>query len=242
MPAGSSATVMASAVTPGSATCTWSALSASTMSTGGSQETTSWVKNWRCRRCARSSIDRASPNIQLEKSRLLTAVRWRRYSGVQVALKPRFLRALSLAVGRTPRRHRHWLLVLVPVIDAATRHVVGRNLEPYAVAGEDADAVLAHAAAGIREHAGAVLERDAEIRVRQHLEHGAVHLQHFFLGHDKSLSCARRARLFGTGDDYCRRETAAAIIPVRGATSGRRRPGGGRQSPPGRRGNRPTAA
>src|SRR5688572_5689310 len=148
----------------------------------------------------------------------------------------------ALAVGRTARGHGYWLLVLVAVVDAATGDVVGRDLEPYAVAGEDADAVLAHPAAGVGEHAGAVFERDAEIRVRQHLEHGAVHLQHFFLGHDKSLSCARRARLFGTGDDYCRRETAGAIIPVRAATCGTPRRADGRRSPPGRRGNRPTAA
>src|SRR5687767_943058 len=100
----------------------------------------------------------------------------------------------TLAVDRPSRRHGHRLLVLVAVVDAATGDVVGRDLEPYAVAGENADAVLAHAAAGVGEHAGTILQRDAEIRVRQHLEHGAVHLQHFFLGHDKSLSCARRAR------------------------------------------------
>src|SRR5688572_29488236 len=140
----------------------------------------------------------------------------------------------ALAVGRTARGHGYWLLVLVAVVDAATGDVVGRDLEPYAVAGEDADAVLAHPAAGIGEHAGAVLERDAEIRVRQHLEHGAVHLQHFFLGHDKSLSCARRRGVrygwyYCRRENCCRRETAAAIIPVRGATSGRPRPPGGRR-------------
>ena len=42
------------------------------------QATWACVKNWRCRRWARSSMESASPHIQLEKSRDLTAVRWRR--------------------------------------------------------------------------------------------------------------------------------------------------------------------
>src|SRR5262245_43814749 len=78
MPPGASATLIASAATPGSATWTCSASPASTTSTGGSQATTSCVKNCRCKRCARSRIESASPSIQEEKSRDLTAVRWRR--------------------------------------------------------------------------------------------------------------------------------------------------------------------
>src|SRR6185436_12759388 len=206
MPAGSSPMVIESALTPGRATWTWIWSSTSTMSTGGSQDTTSWVKNWRWRRCARSSIDRASPHIQLEKSRDLTAVRWRLYPVVQVGSVlplpasagllplPACAGLLPLPVNRTPRRHGYGLLVLVPVVDPATRHVVGRDLEAHAVAGEDADAVLAHAAAGVGEHGGAVLERDAEIRVRQHLLHGSVHLQHFFLGHSQAFTAPSGAR------------------------------------------------
>jgi len=70
----------------------------------------------------------------------------------------------------------------VAEVDAPARHVVGRHLEVHAIAGDDADAVLAHLAAGIGEHLGAVGEQDAELGIRQHLLHGAFHLDHRFFG------------------------------------------------------------
>src|SRR5258706_5659927 len=77
-PSGSSAMVIESACTPGSAMCTRSSSPASTTSAGGSQFGTPALKNWRCSRSARSITDRASLHIQLEISRDLTGGTWRR--------------------------------------------------------------------------------------------------------------------------------------------------------------------
>src|SRR6185503_14578219 len=98
-------------------------------------------------------------------------------------LTPMVLLAPWLLVGRLSLRIEHRrALVLVAVVDAPARDVVRRDLETHAIAGEDADAMLAHASAGVGEHARAVLEFDAELRVRQHFLDGTVHFQHFFLG------------------------------------------------------------
>src|SRR6266852_4969499 len=189
-PAASRLTAMASAGTPGSATCTCSASPASMMSTGGSQATAAWVKNWRCRRSARSSIDSASLHIQREKSREVIGVMWRRppresrvarKSGSEPDL-PEIKEELLLAVGHFPALGRR-ADVQVAEVDAPAGDVVGRNLERHAVARDDADMALAHLAAGIREHARAVRQRDAELRVRQHLLHGAFHLDELFFRH-----------------------------------------------------------
>src|SRR6185369_4925441 len=79
---GSSATVIDSGETPGSAICTSRRSAASTTSTGGSHVWTDSApatrKNWRCRRSACSRSESASPHIQLEKSRDLTGGKWRR--------------------------------------------------------------------------------------------------------------------------------------------------------------------
>src|SRR5438445_6938439 len=72
MPHGSNPTTTAAAGTPGRATCTITAPSLSITSMGGSQHWASetWARtNCRCSRSACSSKDRASPHIQVDRSR-----------------------------------------------------------------------------------------------------------------------------------------------------------------------------
>src|SRR4051812_3458020 len=70
------------------------------MSIGGSHAVWRLVKNCRCRRSARSSIDKASPHIQLERSRDFTGVRWRRIGRNQDGCKNGSRKAVSLATIR----------------------------------------------------------------------------------------------------------------------------------------------
>src|SRR5713226_8408425 len=90
-PPGSTATLIASAETPGSAICTRTSSPVSMTSTGGSQACTCSAplarRNCRCRRSACSRSDSASVHIQLEKSRDLTGVKWRRRKRLSSAAK-----------------------------------------------------------------------------------------------------------------------------------------------------------
>src|SRR4051812_25035249 len=191
MPAASTAMVMESAGTTGRAICTRSSPSASTMSAGGSHAGATWVKNWRCICSARSSTDRASLHIQLEMSRDLTGGRWRRNAANQARCKKRsWIRSLqvflelSFFVGELALViHRGRGTVQVAEADAAARNVVGRHLEAHAIAGDDADAPLAHLAARIGKYLRTVRELHTKLGVRQHLFYGAFHLDHLFLGH-----------------------------------------------------------
>jgi hypothetical protein len=118
----------------------------------------------------------------------------------------RLERALRRLLARTRQRLKAaaaapWAsraLVLVSEIDAALGQVVGRHLERDLVPGEDADAVLADLARGVRDHLGAVRERDPEAGVREHLAHDAFHLDQLFL---RRGSVGDSARL--TADVYC---------------------------------------
>ena len=65
---------------------------------------------------------------------------------------------------------------------ATLGQVVGGQLDQYFVAGQDADAVLAHLACGVAENLMAVLELHAEHRVGQQFHHLSAHLEEFFLG------------------------------------------------------------
>src|SRR3954454_8092149 len=126
---------------------------------------------------------------------------------------------LPLPVNRLALRVVHrCTLVLVPVVDAPAGDVVRRDLEPHAIAGENADAMLTHASAGVGEHARAVLQLDAELRVRQHFLDGAVHFQHFFLG-QSNLWRSRGARWTGAVELRVRNLGGTVIIPARAATS-----------------------
>jgi len=60
------------------------------------------------------------------------------------------------------------------------------------VAGQNADAVLAHLPGGVAEDLMAVLETDAEHRVRQQFHHLPPHLEQFFLGQAISFCSARK--------------------------------------------------
>ena len=53
---------------------------------------------------------------------------------------------------------------------------------------ENADTVFLHLAGRIRHQLVAVVQRDTETRIRQHLVDDALHLDQFFLGHAFSPS------------------------------------------------------
>src|SRR5262245_4309460 len=98
------------------------------------------------------------------------------------AYRPTLRRELP-SPGWPARRRANRRFVLVAVVDAPTRDVIGRHLEGDSIAGEDADAVLPHLAACVSEDDRAVLQGDAKLRVRQHFLDSAFHLQHLFFGH-----------------------------------------------------------
>src|SRR5207247_1832390 len=92
-PPGSTATPIASAETPGSATCTRTSSPASMTSTGSSQacgcSAPAARRNCLCRRSACSRSDSASVHIRLEKSRDLTGGKWRRRKRLSSAARNR---------------------------------------------------------------------------------------------------------------------------------------------------------
>src|ERR1700704_3189307 len=67
--------------------------------------------------------------------------------------------------------------------DAPLAQVVGRQLERYVVAGQDADVVLAHLAAGVGHQLVAVFQRHAATQIGQDLVDDAAHFDQFFLCH-----------------------------------------------------------
>src|SRR3954451_15484752 len=72
-------------------------------------------------------------------------------------------------------------LLLVPVDDPTAGKVVGGELDDDPVLREDADVVLPHFAADVRQNAVAVGELDAEHGVRQRLDHAPLDLDGAFL-------------------------------------------------------------
>ena len=93
--------------------------------------------------------------------------------------------AARTAVQWVRRRHGRCTATLALDVaegDPALAQVVGRHLERNRIAGKNADVVLLHAARGIGHQLMAVLQRDAKTGIRQHLGHGALHLDQFFLG------------------------------------------------------------
>ena len=67
--------------------------------------------------------------------------------------------------------------------DAPLGQVVGRHFHVHLVAGENANAVLAHLAGGVREDFVPVVELHAEHRVGQDFGHGAGKFEQVFFGH-----------------------------------------------------------
>src|SRR5215813_3580601 len=101
------------------------------------------------------------PTARITPIQPLMAVETENRAAEPLSCLPLSVSRLSLGIeNRRP-------LVLVAVVDAAARHVVRRHLEADAVARKDADAVLAHAPAGIGEHGRAVLQFEAKLRVGQ---------------------------------------------------------------------------
>src|SRR5207248_7667718 len=72
-----------------------------------------------------------------------------------------------------------WLLV--PVDDATAGQVVRGELHDHSVLGEDADVVLAHLAADVRQDLVTIGELDAEHGVRQRLDNAPLDLDGAFL-------------------------------------------------------------
>src|SRR5271170_5771146 len=78
--------------------------------------------------------------------------------------------------------------LLETVGDAAFGQIVGRHLYQHLVAGEHADAVLAHASRRVGNNFMLVLELDAEGGVGEQFRHDTRKFQKFFLRHSLSGS------------------------------------------------------
>src|SRR2546421_5302211 len=72
-------------------------------------------------------------------------------------------------------------VLLVAEDDPAPGQVVGRQLDPDAVADQDADVELSHLARGVGQDRLACLQLDLEHRIRQRLDHLGIHLDRLFL-------------------------------------------------------------
>src|SRR5580704_3652538 len=70
--------------------------------------------------------------------------------------------------------------------DATFGQVVGCHFHQHLVAGEHADAVLAHAARGVGDDFVLVLELDAEGGIRQQFRHHAGKFQQLFFRHSRT--------------------------------------------------------
>src|SRR6266498_4609643 len=70
--------------------------------------------------------------------------------------------------------------------DPTLAQIVRRKLQRDLVAGNDAYVVLAHLACAVRDELVPVVERDAKAGVRQCFSHHAIHLENFFLCHDRA--------------------------------------------------------
>src|SRR5574337_1613582 len=95
----------------------------------------------------------------------------------------RVVMAADTILGRKP-----YPGLLAAVGDAAFGQVVGREFDGNAVAGEDADVVLAHAPGDVGEDHMPVVQLHAEGGVRQGLDDFAFHLDVFFFWHARSQS------------------------------------------------------
>ena len=73
--------------------------------------------------------------------------------------------------------------LLQSVGDPAAGQVVGRQLDPDAVAGQDPDEVHPELAADVGQDAVAVLKLDGEHRVRERLDDRPFHFDRISLGH-----------------------------------------------------------
>src|SRR6202035_3411655 len=97
--------------------------------------------------------------------------------------------------------------LLVAEDDPAARQVVGREVDPDAVADKDPDVELAHLAGGVGEDGLAGLQLDLEHGVRQGLDHLGVHL-------DGLLFAGRGLLGFQRVDAGAQRSRTAALLRV----------------------------
>jgi hypothetical protein len=81
-------------------------------------------------------------------------------------------------------RRRRLALLQVPEGDAPLGEVVGRKLQRDAVAGQDADVVLAHLAGAVGDQAVAVFQHDTESRVGKYFLYSPVDFNQFFFGQE----------------------------------------------------------
>src|SRR2546427_2000925 len=88
-------------------------------------------------------------------------------------------RSASAALRRTRARCAGALLD-VAERQAALVQVIGRHFKRHLVAGQHADAVLAHFSAGVGDELVAVFQRYAEAGIRQHFVYPALHFDQFF--------------------------------------------------------------
>jgi len=90
------------------------------------------------------------------------------------------------------------LFLLVAIDDAAAVQVIRAELDGHAVAGKDADEVLAHAAGDVREDLVLILELDLEQRVGQGLDDRCHYFNRIFLRQTLSsegpIRCAPRVK------------------------------------------------
>src|SRR5919112_2699885 len=103
-------------------------------------------------------------------------------SRTQAAARSRSSSRRASAMARQPSHGPPGLLEAVR--DAPAREVVRRDLDPDAVAREDADAVAAHLARKVTEHLVPVVELDAEHQAGQGLGDLALELHLLFYGHE----------------------------------------------------------
>src|SRR5689334_15629648 len=95
-------------------------------------------------------------------------------------------------------------LVLVAEDHAALVEVVGRHLDRDLVAGQHADAVLAHLAAGVGDDVVAVLELDAEAAVGIDVDDDALGFEQSFFRHAVTLGVAPMRASNGAGNEALR--------------------------------------
>src|SRR6266699_469437 len=110
-------------------------------------------------------------------------------------------RPIIFACARAPRTGVRTALLaatgksLEPVGDTTLAQIVGRHLDQDLVAGQHADAVLAHAAGGMSDDFVFVLELDAESGVREQFRHDTRKLQELFFRHSPPSTVIQRFRV-----------------------------------------------
>ena len=73
--------------------------------------------------------------------------------------------------------------LFVAICNAAFGEIIGRHLDQDLVTSQHTDAILPHAASGVRDDFMIIFELYAERGVRQQFSHNAWKFQDFFLGH-----------------------------------------------------------